>query len=115
MLKLASAASPENWVFERLLDREKEQTLFEGSHRASALHLHPKATGVCTTWVGGLVHTLVVFACLCHAEAGQATSVAHCVLQRYAQTPAAVASEVAFSCPKLELRSIQICRKTLPA
>ena len=107
MLKHTSTTSPENRVFERLLDREKEQTLFEGSHHTSALHLYPKASGVCTTWVGGLVHTLVAFGSLCHAEAGYATSVVHRVLQRRVQTLAVVVSEVAFMCPKKELRSIQ--------
>ena len=82
----------------------------QGTHHTSALHLYPKATGVCTSWVGGLVHTLVAFGSLCHAEAGYATSVVHRVLQRRVQTLAVVVSEVAFMCPKKELRSIQSCQ-----
>ena len=110
MLKLASATSPENWVFAGKQTREKCLTAVEGSYRASALHLYPKATGVCTTWVGGLVQTLVAFGSLCQAEAGHATSVVNRVLQCRVQTLAAVVSEVAFMCPKKELRSIQSCQ-----
>ena len=74
MLKLASTTSPENRVFAGLLisfSRKMANRSYGGSYQASSLHIYQKASSVCTTSVGGLVHTLVAFGSLCHAEVGQ--------------------------------------------